>query len=400
MKIHVILLLSLCSCALWAGNSIFSYEGFPLQNYGKDIYSLGMGDTGASDIFRINTGYANPAMNDRSKRTLFATGMVMGYTKYQSEYNGAKTSFRDDSLDFPYFNVSVPIGKQRFGMQFNSHSSGLVTNQTTLSNGLVEQQSTNKYLYRADVIYGTYYKNFNAGVSGNFYFGHDNYAFSQTSSSSSFNTSESLTKDFKNIGFTIGVLESLKNMSFGAHASLPVTLKGKSVRGNIHVTEAAIDCEYDLPGQYNLSATIIPLKYIKIAADICYEPWSSISSDYRDTKKVGIGIAYEPDKDSHKTLIGSMPLRAGAYYRELAFNDKNGNTIDEMAVSCGLTLPLKSKVGRIDLGLQLLQRGKLSTNELSDTSLMFMLGFTGFDFMYKAKDNTAPREIPVKEEFE
>ncbi|MDD2229395.1 MAG: hypothetical protein PHY48_08290 [Candidatus Cloacimonetes bacterium] len=400
MKKHILLILGLCSCALWAGNSIFSYEGFPVQNYGKDIYSLGMGDTGASDVFRINTGYANPAMNDRSKRTLFGTGLVMGYTKYQSEHNGVKQSFRDDSLDFPYFNVSIPIGKQRFGMQFNSYSSGLASNQTTLTNGLVEQQSTNKYLYRADLLYSTYYKNFNAGISGNFYFGHDNYTFSQISSSSSFNTRETLTNDFKNIGLTIGVLESLKNMSFGAHASLPVTLKGESIRGNIHVTEDAVDYEYKLPGQYNLSATILPIKYFKIAADVSYEPWSSVSSDYRDTKKIGVGIAYEPDTDRRKTVIAKLPLRAGAYYRELAFKDNQGNTIDEMAVSCGLTLPLKSKVSRIDVGLQFLQRGKLSTNGLSDTSLMFLLGFTGFDFMYKAKDNTAPRDIPVKEEFE
>ena len=43
---------------------IFVY-GFPVHNYGRDIYSLGMGDTGASDVFRINTGYANPAIQQK-----------------------------------------------------------------------------------------------------------------------------------------------------------------------------------------------------------------------------------------------------------------------------------------------------------------------------------------------
>jgi hypothetical protein len=400
MKKHFILILALCATALWAGNSIFSYQGFPVQNYGKDIYSLGMGDTGASDIFRINTGFANPAINDHSNRTLFSTGIITGYTNYQSKTGANSKSFRDDSLDFPYFNVSIPIGKHRFSAQFNSHSSGIVANQAVLPDGTIEKQSTDKYLYRADLIYSTYFKNFNAGVSGNFYFGHDNLAFSQTGNYSTFNTSEYLTRDFKNIGLTVGVLQSLKNLSFGAHVSLPVTLKGDAVRGSIHNTEAAVVYHYELPAQINLSATVIPLNNIKIATDVSYETWASISSTYRDTKKIGIGIAYEPDKDRQKTAIGSMPVRAGAYYRELAFKDKKGSDINEIALSCGLTLPLKSKVSRIDLGLQYLQRGNLSKNQLSDTSLMFMLGLTGFDFIYKAKDNTTPRSIPVKEQFE
>ncbi|PKN74037.1 MAG: hypothetical protein CVU50_00235 [Candidatus Cloacimonetes bacterium HGW-Cloacimonetes-3] len=400
MKKHLFLVIALGVTALWAGNSIFSYQGFPVQNYGKDIYSIGMGDTGASDIFRINTGYANPAMNERTNRTLFGTGMIMGYTNYQSESSGIKESFRDDALDFPYFNVSVPIGKHRFSAQFNSHSSGVVSNQKKLADGSTEFQSTDKYLYRADLIYGTYFKNLQAGISGNFYFGHDNQSFSQTSDSYAFDTSEHLSRDFKNVGLTLGVLQRLKNMSFGAHVSLPVTLKGESVYANTHITEAKTDYEYELPGQFNLSSTVMATNNFKIAADVSYETWASISPQYRDTKKIGVGFAYEPDKDKQKTSFGNLPLRAGAYYRELAFKDKYGSAIDEMAVSCGLTLPLKSKVSRIDLGLQYLQRGDLGTNRLSDTSLMFMLGFTGFDLINKAKDNTAPRDIPIKEEFE
>ena len=77
-----------------------------------------------------------------------------------------------------------------------------------------------------------------------------------------------------------------------------------------------------------------------------------------------------------------------------------GNEIDELALSMGITFPLKGDVNRIDLGLQYLKRGNLDTNSLSDTSLMLMLGFTGFDIISKAKDNTRPRDIPVKEELE
>jgi len=94
----LILSLALCLAAgwLWAGNSIFSYDGFPVQYYGTDIYGLGMGDTGASDIFRVNAGYGNPAMSSLGNRTLFSTGILAGYNRYRSRDGGGDYSYLDN----------------------------------------------------------------------------------------------------------------------------------------------------------------------------------------------------------------------------------------------------------------------------------------------------------------
>ncbi len=396
MKKVLLVTLVLCAAVLWGGNSIFSYYGFPVRNYGLDIYSLGMGDTGASDIYRYNTGYANPAMHNRSNRTLFSTGMVMGYTNYESESNGVKKSYRDDAMDFPYFNVSIPAGKHRWGAQFNSHSSGLVSNQITLADGSIETQTADKYLYRADLIYSYNLGSINAGISGNYYFGHDKRYFSQDGGNN-FNTNESLIRDFKSPSLTAGILKSFDKLCLGAHYSLPVTMKGESVRHSIHDTEEAVDYEYKMPEQYNLSVTVLPAKQIKVAVDATYEPWGNVSESYRDCLRAGIGLAYEPDPELHKNVFMKLPMRVGASFRQLEFPDKDGNDIDELALSYGLTFPLKMDVNRIDIGLQFLKRGNLDTNQLSDTSLMFMLGFTGFDIISKAGNRTAPRDIPVKE---
>ncbi len=91
-------------------------------------------------------------------------------------------------------------------------------------------------------------------------------------------------------------------------------------------------------------------------------------------------------------------MRIGASYRQLEFKDKDGNEIDELGLSCGLTFPLKREVNRIDMGFQYLKRGDLGSNKLSDTSFMFLLGFTGFDLISRSADRTAPRSIPQKEE--
>ncbi|GAB1366591.1 hypothetical protein MASR1M36_14620 [Candidatus Cloacimonadaceae bacterium] len=383
---------------LWGGNSIFSYQGFPVRYYGKDIYSLGMGDTGASDIFRYNTGYANPAMHNRDNKTLFGTGLMMGYTIYDSELNGEKQNFWDDALDFPYFNISVPVGKHRLGAQFSPHSSGLVSNQTLLSSGGTEEQTADKYLYKADLIYSANMGTLNLGVSGNLLFGHDKRYFYQSSGFGGFNTRESLIKDFKGQGVTVGILKSFEKLSLGAHYSLPVNLQGESVRSSIHETEASVDYEYKLPAQYNLSFTALPYEQFKLAADLSFEPWSDIDSYYRNSLKAGLGIAYEPDPELHKTAFMRLPMRIGASYRQLEFKDKDGNEIDELGLSCGLTFPLKREVNRIDMGFQYLKRGDLGSNKLSDTSFMFLLGFTGFDLISRSADRTAPRSIPQKEE--
>jgi hypothetical protein len=394
------MLLSLAALSLWGGNSIFSYYGFPVQYFGRDIYSLGMGDSGASDIFRYNTGYANPAMANRSNRTLFSTGIIAGYTKYQSEYSGTKRSFIDDALDFPYFSLSIPIKQHRIGFQFNSYASGLVKNKHALTDSTFELQSMDRYLYRADLIYSFNYRKFSLGLGGNYYFGHDKHTFEQIGDSSETSAQEALERSYKNPTLTFGALQSYGSHSLGIHASLPVTLKGESQRSSSHTTEPAVDHEYKLPAQVCISYTGIPKTEWKTTLDYTWEPYSETADDLQDSWKLGAGVAWEPSRDAHKQWWKKIPLRAGYSYRTLPFKDNNGNEIDEMAYTLGWSIPLKREVDRLDFALQYISRGDLGVNKLSDQSLMLMLGITGFDIISKAPDRTAPRDIPAAEEID
>jgi hypothetical protein len=74
------------------------------------------------------------------------------------------------------------------------------------------------------------------------------------------------------------------------------------------------------------------------------------------------------------------------------------NPVEEYALSLGASFPLKRDINRLDVGFQILSRGSLEQNRLSDTAFMMMLGFTGFDIIGKGSDRTAPRDIPEKEE--
>ncbi len=384
---------------LWGGNSIFSYDGYPIRYSGKDIYSLGMGDTGASDLFRYNGGYDNPAQFNRSNKSIFGTGIIFGYTNYESEDEGVKRNFRDDSLDFPYFSVSVPLKRHRLGFQFSPFASGVVKNESARADSTLERQETEKYIYHADLIYSYNHRGLNVGLSGNFFFGHDYHTFEQSSADYTVPTRESLKSSFKNTTVTFGAIQTYQDHAVGLHATMPVTLQGETKRNTFHSSEEPVDYEYSLPLMVTASYTGLMKKELKLATDLSYEGYSETSDELRDAWKLGVGVAYEPELGRKKHWWQKIPLRAGYSYRQLAFKSGGGD-VDENAFSAGLSFPLKNEVNRVDMSFQYQLRGSLETNRLRDRSFMMMLGFTGFDIITSAPDRTAPRDIPKAEVLE
>lgn len=397
MKRAILICLCLIASLLWAGNSIFSYDGFPIQYYGLDVYGMGMGDTGSSDIFRFNSGYGNPAQFNRSNKTLFGTGIILGYTGYKSEYQDQERSFRDNSLDFPYFSVSVPVKGHRFGFQFNSYATGLVENQIILADSTLERQSTDKYIYRADLIYSYNYRDLSLGVSGNYFFGHDKRSFEQFAPNATVPTTESVHRDFKNPTITMGAIQSYGDHALGLHATLPVTLEGESRRRSFHTSEDPQDYEYELPMMMTMSYTGHVNEQIKVTSDISVQRYSDVSDDLQDSWKAGIGMAYEPKEGRQKHWWAKIPLRAGYSFRNLPFKT-GGDFIEENTFTAGLSLPLKNEINRLDLAFQYQTRGSLDNNGQSENAYMMMIGFTGFDIISRAIDRTAPRDIPKAEE--
>ncbi len=411
MKTTFLLPLLLLACfPLLAGNSVFAFDGNPIRYYGNDIYSLGMGDTGASDVFRINSGYGNPALHNLNNRSLFSTGLIPGYNYYSSkDSTGTKSNYLDNSLDFPFFSLSIPLKQHRMGFQFSSHSSGMVANQREFlvieeqdTMKVTEKNSMDRYIYRADLIYSFAWGHNSVGVSGNYYFGHEIRNFKQDAGFAAFNTEEEIVRDYKNPGFTVGYIRHQERFAVGAYYSLGVNMKGEEIRSSIHETEedSLFVYEYKIPPVYSASVTVLPFPEFKLAADFHYEPWKHIDpATYTDSWKASLGLAFEPAAKEDRKGIMSLPLRTGVSWRHLPFQ-VNDNGIDELSLSLGVSLPLKGEVNRIDVGFQYSRRGNLDQNGLLDNSYLLMFGFTGFDILSAAPDRSAPREIPEKADLE
>jgi len=132
------------------------------------------------------------------------------------------------------------------------------------------------------------------------------------------------------------------------------------------------------------------LEKFKASFDIHYDMWEDTDLYNKNTLKAGLGLAYDP-LSGYGNWYERIPVRVGGYFRELPFD---ANKIIEQAVMFGSSIPLKSANKKIEFAVQYLTRGNLDDNKLSDRSLMFTFGITGFDIFKKRPKKIEHRDIP------
>jgi hypothetical protein len=393
---------------LSAGNSIFSVKGMPYLYSGNDIYSQGMGDVGIGDGLRLVHGYSNPALINTAGTVNFYTGIKSGYVRYNTEDEG---HFTDEALDFPFFSIVAPYRNHRFAFQFNSYKSGNVQNRVVINDGgedgensddfYAEENLVDSYIYKLDLFYGYRLTNgWSLGAGPNVYIGHREQEYIQDGgfdNTGSFNARYKMKYQFTDVGFTAGLLKQSATWSLGAKYELGRELNATKEFLTIHSTEELSDDEYKLPHRFGAGFAKKWSGKFKLAADVNYEIWDDfLGTDYHNSWKVGLGFAYEP-KLRKKGFWKYIPLRAGVSLRELPF-DYNDEKIYEQTASVGFSLPLHSKIDKLDFAFEYMIRGDVDTHGVEDRSMMFLIGFSGFDIFKKVYKRTEPREIPIKED--
>lgn len=402
MKYKITIILLLIS-ALLAGNSIFSFNGMPQEYYGNDVYGIGMGETGSADLFRINPNFHNPSLAVTTNNVLFSTATSLGYVWYKDQ---ADNEFRDDGIHMPYFTFAVPMKSSRFAFSFNSIASGNIENfvecdpVVSFGDTLQYSQTTklSTSLYKADMIYA--YKNqyVNIGAAMNYYFGHRIKFWELDFEDDDLEDPQyELEKLYKNPGFSLGLSKKIGKISIGATYSSHVKLEGDEIYKYDHspyadTLDVADDFLFEVPAQVSAGLTWKLLEKYKVSVDGHYQMWDETEIYSRNTLKLGAGFAYDP-LSGYGSWYVKIPLRIGGYYRELPFDVNNGK-ITEMAFTFGSSIPLKSPNKKIEFAVTYLKRGDVDTHGLSDDSLMFSFGITGFDIFKKRFKRIEHREIP------
>lgn len=401
MKYKIILILLLLTVLL-AGNSIFSFDGMPLEYYGNDVYGMGMGETGSADLFRINPNFHNPSLAATTNNVLFSTATSLGYMWYKDSDNN---EFRDDGIYMPYFTMAIPIKNHRFAFSFNSIASGNIENakecefisfSDTLQYSEINRLSTS--LYKADMLYAYKSSIVNIGIAMNYYLGHRiRYWKLDFEDSDYIDAKYEIEKIYKNPGFTVGLSKKIGKVSFGAAYSSNVKLEGNITYKYGHTPYAdTLSLEdnflFEVPAQISGGITWKFMEKYKASFDGYYQMWQDTEDYDKNTLKLGLGFAYDP-LSGYGSWYEKIPLRIGGYYRELPF-EVNNEKIIEKALTFGSSVPLKSPNKKIEFAVTYTTRGDVDKHGLSDESLMFSLGITGFDIFKKRYKKIEHREIP------
>ncbi len=405
MKYKMILVFLLIAVLL-AGNSIFSFDGMPLEYYGNDVYGVGMGGTGSADLFHINPNFHNPSLATTTNNVLFSTATSLGYMWYQDSNNN---EFRDDGIYMPYFTMAIPIKNHRFAFSFNSIASGNIENakelefesfSDTLQYSEINRLSTS--LYKADMVYAYKSSVVNVGVAMNYYLGHRIRYWKIDFEDDDYNDAKyEIEKIYKNPGFTVGLSKKIGKVSLGAAYSSRVKLEGSITYKYGHTPYADTlsledDFLFEVPAQVSGGITWKFMEKYKASLDGYYQMWQETKDYSKNTLKLGLGFAYDP-LSGYGSWFEKIPLRFGGYYRELPF-DVNSEKIIEKAVTFGSSIPLKSPNKKIEFAVTYTTRGDVDKHGLSDESLMFSFGITGFDIFKKRYKRIEHREIPKADE--
>lgn len=134
------------------------------------------------------------------------------------------------------------------------------------------------------------------------------------------------------------------------------------------------------------------LERYKASFDAHCDLWENTDLYDKNVLKIGVGFAYDP-LSGYGKWYERIPIRIGGYIRELPFEANNAK-ISEQAFTFGTSIPLKSANKKIEFAVQYLSRGSVDDNNLSDRSLMFTFGITGFDIFKKRPRKIEHRDIP------
>jgi len=375
-----------------SAQSAFSFLGPSDFASQRDVYGEGMGGTGSGDLFRINTGYVNPATSVSNTRAYFSTAISMGNVTYGDDTVTAK----DDQFYLPYFNAAVLYKQNRYGFQYQNIASANINTVTLDADGTKNSIQRQFSLYKAGLFWANRNKYLHFGVGINYLFGHENtYIYQKPGVATMHYSQYEVEKSFRNPMFTLGIAKNHENISWGLSTSYSLDLEGETIFLN-NTTKDTLDVKtvYQYPPTVNMGVTYKLSDMFYVSADGDYELWSRTENfdNPVDSIRLGIGGSWAGLPLS-KVFFWKFPVRAGISYRNLPFKVEN-NYVNEMGYHFGFSIPLKSYDSYLDIATKYYTRGDVNTTIYKDTGFLLSIGIRGFDFFRTPPNRKTPREIP------
>ncbi len=419
-------LLVICSVASAQDGTYGAYSPYSIFGVGDiskegTAYNKSMGGVGIASRNNRVINYMNPAaVTARDSLSFMADfGLQQSNNVYrQGNMKSAHNTFNiyDFVMTFPIYRSSAfMVGITPFsdvGYDFSSYE----TNQDIIGNtGNISYDSYGTgSVYQVFLGAGvTLWKRLSLGAEFIYYFGNIDKVTNMDYANSSYrsiNSGTDLSVDGTTGKFGLQYEQKLGgdvSMTVGATYRLATRVKGYSTR-------------YKYANQENISDTLSFNVDTLAASDVRFgdelglgisfkggDKWSAelnyIRSDWRKSgfdsqpgfSSVGeskftstishsfrAGFEFTPNRNDIRYYFRKCTYRAGAYY-DRAYYKLDGNNVNSMGVTFGITLPIPKYYNGISLGVDLGQRASTRSGMIRERYAMFVIGFNIHDIWFR-----------------
>ncbi len=411
---------------------VFTVVGVQAQNITKSPYSIiGVGDiiyTGNAHTYSLgmcnqairspfSVNYLNPA----SYSAFITTNIEAGGTYSSANFSGAATSTQVTNAWISYFNFGIPLSLKRgmgvsfgaapfSGVGYNIVSTTSIPQDTFTIPNVLYRYTGRGGLSKFYVGYGMRLLPWlSVGVNGNYVYGEvtNTTQLLIPAVYKMFNTNEDKTS-FMNgwlidygfqmhdtltrtkglekreylwtVGGTITPTSTFKAEQQYMLRSLPIG-STTGTRDTILAQEQAKGT-VTAPPTWRLGASYGRVDKWMVIADVRGTQWTQFkalgaSDSLRNSLALGLGFSYIPDAKSKNTLARTEYRIGGRY--EQSNLVLYGKGVDVYAITAGVGIPMGRTRSRLNLGIELMQRGTTEMGLVQENYLRAYIGITFAD---------------------
>ena len=421
----VFLAISVCVSAQDGTYGAYSpYSIYGIGDISKEgtAFNKSMGGTGIATRNRRFINYLNPAaVTERDSLSFMADfGLVQNNTLYrQGDLRSANNTFNiyDFILSFPIYRSSAfMVGITPYsdvGYDFSSveNDPEIIGNTGNISYDSYGTGSVYQAFFGAGV---TFWKRLSIGAEAIYYFGNldkiTNMNYTDNSYRSLNSGSELMVRGTTG-KFGLQYEQKLGgdvSMIIGATYKLGTGMKGysknfryanqSSVTDSLRYTVDTLGTSSDLRFGDELGLGISVKKGEKWSAEFNYLRSDWRNSGFDSAKGFAVsgssvfsstvsqsfraGFEFVPNRNDIRYYFKKCSYRFGAYYDQ-AYYKLDGNNVNSMGITFGMTLPVFELYNGISLGVDIGQRASTRNNMIRERYAMFVVGFNVHDLWFR-----------------
>ena len=196
----------------------------------------------------------------------------------------------------------------------------------------------------------------------------------------------------KDLTLSMGLTYNQKINLHGVQTTYIRTIEADDLENLSTSTEYLIDtiayssdknASYTMPHGFGFGVALQNKNRWKIGADFNWMQWSAfarngVNEGLQDAWNVAVGGEFMPSSTSISGYWTRVSYRIGGFYGKTCLNI-NGNSINKMGVSAGLSLPVPRSLSKVEVGLEVGNCGTKSDNLIKESYINLTVGVSIYE---------------------